>query len=74
VFLPPRPSRQCWSEALKRSSQCPICRTEIQEVRRNHDLANLVEAYLPMSHTEAADSTIAPRIRVGLGRYPHLGS
>ena len=36
----------CWSESLKRSSECPLCRTEVQEVRRNHDLANLVEEYL----------------------------
>ena len=36
----------CASDCLKRSSECPICRTEITEVRRNHDLAKLVDTYL----------------------------
>ena len=36
----------CCSDCLKRSSECPICRTQISEVRRNHDLSNLIDAFL----------------------------
>ena len=36
----------CASDCLKRSSECPMCRTQISEVRRNHDLSKLVDAFL----------------------------
>eukprot|EP01043_Picozoa_sp_COSAG02_P014906 COSAG02_NODE_622_length_19435_cov_3.242398_11_plen_343_part_00 len=36
----------CASDCLKRSSECPMCRTQISEIRRNHDLSKLVDAFL----------------------------
>lgn len=36
----------CASDCLKRSSECAMCRTQISEVRRNHDLSKLVDAFL----------------------------
>ena len=45
----------CCSDVLKQPTphRCPICRADISEVRRNHDLNNLAEAYLT-SHPEKA--------------------
>lgn len=36
----------CASDCIKRSSECPMCRTEIAQIRRNHDLSKLVDAFL----------------------------
>ena len=50
----------CASDCLKRSSECPMCRAEISEVRRNHDLSNLIDAFLD-AHPERrrSDAEIA---------------
>lgn len=36
----------CWSECRKNSNECPICRTEVTKLSRNHAIANMVEAFL----------------------------
>eukprot|EP00161_Ancyromonas_sigmoides_P022964 TRINITY_DN70_c0_g1_i2.p1 TRINITY_DN70_c0_g1~~TRINITY_DN70_c0_g1_i2.p1 ORF type:complete len:721 (-),score=332.61 TRINITY_DN70_c0_g1_i2:89-2251(-) len=36
----------CWSDWAKRSNSCPSCRVTATEVRRNHQLNNLVTEYI----------------------------
>eukprot|EP01102_Stenamoeba_stenopodia_P017307 TRINITY_DN6185_c0_g1_i1.p1 TRINITY_DN6185_c0_g1~~TRINITY_DN6185_c0_g1_i1.p1 ORF type:complete len:610 (-),score=108.48 TRINITY_DN6185_c0_g1_i1:60-1889(-) len=45
----------CLSEWFERSKQCPTCRDESQSVRKNHNIANLVESYLEANPDKKRD-------------------
>ena len=36
----------CWSQSLRHSSECPVCRTEVTELRRNHVLHAVIDEFL----------------------------